>query len=491
MKALVATTRYLLHVDLTTKTVTPLEGHRSEYYGISWLPGQQELVLSHSGLDNENLIDIASYAQSETGWISSGRVSSPPFLSQPHQILCASDGRIVCTNTGRNCITIIDPAMSGYFQEARISEARWDRLSLEKVIGDHINSVFESDGKLYAIAHNYSKGSRLAVFAYPSMELISIESINNRSGLHNIWITNEGQKIVCHSEAGAVVDIQSDSVLWEAGSPTYTRGLAASDDIVLIGDSQKTGRDLRRSSLSGLWLICRKTWKALDFFCLGPYGAVNEVRLIDTPDYAHHGHMLNNPEALLESSMDKELSRERLEATTAAKASWHFWHNFDFIFGNPQACTDGGRKAPPEVLCLSILKPKLIANSISFNYVLNESGDSHVSAVIGYRGNGGDTDMMALLLQPNGNTATLSLWIHDGKIWMRQPGTQISQLPLSGKMRTDRRVDSLVTFINDKSVAEISRQETYNFAGALGIRWKGAQVKPCSELPNIQSSINE
>ena len=93
--ALVATTSWLLLVDLKSKQVQPVEKERPEYYGISWFPGDKELVLSHSGLDNASLVDIAAYAQSETGWLSKGGLSSRTFLSQPHQILCAPDGKVI------------------------------------------------------------------------------------------------------------------------------------------------------------------------------------------------------------------------------------------------------------------------------------------------------------------------------------------------------------------------------------------------------------
>ncbi len=125
MKALVSTVQFLLLVDLEDHSVTILENENPEYYGISWFPGTDRIVLSHSGLDNNSLIDLASYAQSERGWISDGQRKSTPFLSQPHQILCASDGRIVCTNTGRNCLVIVDLDQPGHFHEIRISEARW------------------------------------------------------------------------------------------------------------------------------------------------------------------------------------------------------------------------------------------------------------------------------------------------------------------------------------------------------------------------------
>ena len=108
MLALVATPRFLLLVDLESRRVSVIEDGRQEYYGITWRPGGDQLILSHSGLDNESLVDLESYALSEVGWISAGPLHSSRFLSQPHQILCGPDGRVICTNTGRNSVVVID-----------------------------------------------------------------------------------------------------------------------------------------------------------------------------------------------------------------------------------------------------------------------------------------------------------------------------------------------------------------------------------------------
>src|SRR4029077_1505002 len=173
---------------------------RTEYYGISWQPGGKDLFLSHSGLDNESLIDITAYALSETGWISYSKGETGKFLSQPHQIICAPDGRVVCANTGRNCVTVIDPAKPGYFQEARISESRWDRVSPAQDTGDHLNSVFIKGDRLYVAAHRFNKGSCVAEFSYPELTLLNTHSAGNCRGLHNIWVTDEGKMIACHSQ---------------------------------------------------------------------------------------------------------------------------------------------------------------------------------------------------------------------------------------------------------------------------------------------------
>ena len=79
-----------------------VENHRPEYYGISWMLGSSELILSHSGVNNADLVDLASYATSEVGWLSRGEWRTEPFLSAALTSFSrAPDGRVLVTNTGR------------------------------------------------------------------------------------------------------------------------------------------------------------------------------------------------------------------------------------------------------------------------------------------------------------------------------------------------------------------------------------------------------
>lgn len=386
--AVVATTGWLLLVDLQSKQVQPLEKNRPEYYGISWFPDSSEFILSHSGLDNANLIDIATYAQSEQGHLSKGELNSRKFLSQPHQILCAPDDRIICTNTGRNVISVFDFNKPNIFQESGISPSCWDRLSLDKAIGDHLNSVFLCGDLLYVVAHRHSQGSKIATFAYPSLELIAVEPLGERTGLHNIWITRDGQRISCHSENGCLIDLDSQTPLWQSVSGIYTRGLAAGRDYVLVGDSQKTGRDLRRSSLSGLWILDRRNWQSVDYLCLGPYGAVNEVRLLDEADDAHHGHPFRGLESLLAQDARLELTNSRLSTAAAALQGRSVWAGYKGIFGSPRILADGSKRASIDQLCL-IVKQTDNDPQLVFEYALEAQVGAHVSAVFGYHDEGG------------------------------------------------------------------------------------------------------
>lgn len=500
--ALVATTGYLLLVDLQSRKVLPLESHRTEYYGISWFAGEDELVLSHSGVNNSELVDISSYAQSEQGWLSKGAKNSARFLSQPHQIFCAPDGRVISTNTGRNVISIIDLNRPKVFQEAGVSSARWDRLALDRITGDHLNSVFLHSGKLFVVAHGHSKGSKLAVFSYPDLEVLSITPLGERTGLHNIWITSEGQRLSCHSEIGGLIDIDSKEPLWESGSPVYTRGLAATRDYVVVGESQKVGRDLRRDSLSALWILDRKKWQAIDYFCLGSFGAVNEVRLLDVPDEAHHGVPLNNLQKFLEKSMagdgaqerlpkpvekrwqpihmQGDITQNRLQAARAAVEGRIAWSSYQLVLGSPETLNDGSKRASAG-LCLALKHATGNQSTESFTYALEAGQESHVSAVLGYTGKGGDTNMAALLVQSSGKEGVLSVWRHHGETWKQlSEVAAVFGLPIKGDCQLSVTSSTAILLIGDVEVmrldASVLGLDSCN--KGLGIRWIGATVKP-------------
>lgn len=485
--ALVATVGYLLLVDLESKEVLPLENHRPEYYGISWFAGESELVLSHSGVDNAKLTDVASYAQSEQGWLSKGPVESRRFLAMPHQILCAPDGRVVSANTGRNVVSVVDLNRPNIFQEAGVTSNRWDRLELNHITGDHLNSVFLRGNELFVIAHGHSKGSKLAVFSYPELELVSVTSLGARTGLHNIWITSEGQRISCHSEVGSLIDIDSAEPLWESGAAVYTRGLAATADHVVVGESQKTGRDLRRASLSALWILDRKNWRAIDYLCLGEYGAVNEVRVIDVPDDAHHGIPLGGYHQLLHQrtprAMVNAIARDRLDAARAVFASKAIWQSYRLVLGSPETFKDGSKRAVNDNLCLMLQRPVESASAATqqFAYALDGGPSSHVSAVLGYAGHGGDTHMVAVLLHGVGShQAAMSVWRHDGSEWQQLPQITVPDLPMAGELHVHSTAAQATVLVGGREVLRLDASTIglERCDAGVGIRWMGATVKP-------------
>lgn len=480
--ALVATVRYLLLVDLCSGSVTPIENNRSEYYGITWRPNSDALILGHSGTDNSAMIDIESYASSETGWISEGEIDSPAFLSAPHQILLGSDGRVICTNTGRNCITVIDLSKPGIFHEHRVSSARWDRLSIHGETADHLNSVFERDGRLYVLAHAHRKGSFVSVLRYPELVPIETWPRMRASGLHNIWVDSAGRAISCHSSAGAIIDVKTSDVLWQSGSPVYLRGLAASSGFLVVGESEMTGRDLRRSSHSGLWIIDRQTWEAVDYLSLGPYGAVNEVRLVNIPDDAHHGACFSGLASIIANSISKHTRDGRLRTARRHHTARSVWRGYDDVFGAYTTDEGGRRVASSETLCLATLGgalPPESTFSLSVDYALSAHSDSsHVSLVLGYDGGGSDSHMSAVLIQSSGSDARLSFWVNDGKAWRTEGIITASAVPLAGTITVESSGSRVRVCAAGRSFEDIPASLIIPGQGRLGIRWIGASVIP-------------
>jgi len=433
-------------------------------------------------LDNADLIDVASYATSEKGWISEGGKMSKRILSQPHQILCAPDRRVICTNTGRNVITVLDLAHSNVFQEAGVTENRWDRLTVDNRIGDHLNSVFLRGNTLYVIAHSHYNGSKIATFSYPELSLMSVENLPGRTGLHNIWITPEGQRISCHSEIGGIIDLAAKQPLWEAGTAIYTRGLAANSEYVLVGESQRGERAHRASSLSALWIIDRRSWRALDYIALGPYGAVHEVRIVDGVDEAHHGAPFEGLARILETNLDSRMKKVRLSAASAAYAAKQLWADYDLVFGAPQTLEDGSKDASPESLCLAVLGTQSSEVKLDFTYSFKANQFGHVSAVIGYSGAGGDSNMSAFLLRPDGEMAFLSVWKNDGVQWIDAPDIAIMNCPLEGRVECEASKDKVKLLIDKREIISMSADQlgVRRCDSGLGIRWLGARVKPAA-----------
>ncbi len=327
--AIVSTNTALLLVNLNTKDVMPLKSDYVDYFGISWFPNGTDLVLSNNMLQAKGLVNdnnpLLNLVLSEIGILSYGSIETPPFLADPHQILCASDGKVICTNTGRNSLSILDLAKPHIVQDIKVSSQRWDRITLDdgsKEEGDHLNSVFEKDKHLYVVAHGNNKGSSLVTLTYPGLELIAIQPVKDHKHLHNIWVTNDGQKISCGSEKGQLIEIGQEKAitLWKSGTHIFTRGLAAAADFVLVGETQVTPKIQRGNSVAGLWLLDRKNWQAIDYFYLGPYGAVHDVRLLSIPDEAHHKHPFQGLETLLTQSIAQTTVQKKVKIANAIQS---------------------------------------------------------------------------------------------------------------------------------------------------------------------------
>lgn len=477
----VSTPQAILLVNLTSKMTTVLDMGRTEYYGISWFPNGSDFVLSHSGLDNGSLHELGDYAGSEVGYLSLGDQATEKFLSQPHQVLCLPDGRVLCTNTGRNAVTAIDMASSGTRHEVRLSDARWDRADPSGKSGDHLNSLHLSGNSVLVLAHGFDRGSRIGRLTYPDLALAEVQEVRGRSGLHNLWETSDGQLISCLSSAGALLDIRENQILWQAvaHNPVYTRGLAASDDFVVVGESSYADRSGRQASQSGLWVIDRSSWRAIDYVALGPIGPVHDVRLIDVPDHAHHGAVFGAASLLPGRNALSKTADERLRLDSEASTTLAEWKEMESIFGTATPRSGGALEASAAgVVLMGSLHPRINAmDSLHVHYSLRDAHDGGHVGVVLYAGAGADTDMDAFILRMGGDgKASLVLWTHDGRAWAADPRFSMSGLPVEGDVGLDRDASNVTISVDSEAAFSIPLTELAHAGGRLGIRWFGSEI---------------
>lgn len=482
MKVLVATVGYILLVDLDTKDVAVLESERSEYYGISWWENSKSLVLSHSGLSNNLMYDLNDYIKSEKGYLSFGNAHSAQFLSQPHQIFCAPDDIVITTNTGRNCITLYNHK-NGFYKDIRINDIYWDRLSVEDTCGEHFNSVFLKNDKLYVLAHRYTKISNVLVFSYPDCILLEKYVTNYVSGLHNIWVDNNQNMIACHSEMGALYEVKSKEHIWQtACENSYLRGLAVSTDYLILGDSNRTKRDNRKYVQSDLWIVDRKTLSTVDYMSLGRYGAVHEIRLVDVADEAHHNHPFSEV-SILEKMIQEQERKELTRSQEKIRMSQQWKNNLGLLQTSVMNSWVKDKewfvpKNEDFTLSLLPISPKDY-QTLSLDFAFSDTSvltNQHLGFIFGYRGPL-DTNMGAIIIcnETGIEASRISLWLNEKNNWHeREVLFDISQS--TGKLTIVIEKNQL-TIKCDNLTPVIRTFHSSELEGAIGIRAHGSKFK--------------
>jgi hypothetical protein len=410
---LVSTPGFIIHHDTSSAKSEILESGRGNYYGVTWNQTGSQLVLCHSGVDHNSFVDLATYATSEQGYLTIGGQKTWQFLSAPHQILWVDD-MIVITNTGRNALVKLNPRDHSIVQH-RYDAILWDRLSSTSFDGAHLNSLYRKDDTLYAVAHNFNKGSHILELDWPSLEQKGRRGVRNATGIHNLWIDESGRFIVCDSNKGALIDANTAETLWSNRSAgCYTRGLAATDKLVLVGHSDTSPRADRSSSESGLWILDRRDFRVLDYQYLGHFGAVQDVRIVDEPDLCHHGKTLSVEALDALRTRTSQISKARVVKTRAAEGFFETWQ---IVLGSPNFADLGILASTGDELLLCIANKPAAGISGRLRWLVG-AGAGHASLVVSY-GGPGDENMAAALFEQSGSDGLfVSIWINCGE-WKR------------------------------------------------------------------------
>jgi hypothetical protein len=430
---LISTPGFIIYHDTHSAKSEIIESGRGNYYGITWSETGLELALCHSGVDHQSFADLASYATSEKGYLTIGQQTTWQFLSAPHQVLWVDD-MIVITNTGRNALAKLNPRDHSIVQY-RYDAILWDRLSSTSFDGAHFNSLYRKGDTLYALAHNFNKGSYILELDWPSLQEKGRRGVRNATGVHNIWIDETGRLIACDSNNGALIDADTAEMLWSnPSSGGYTRGLAATGEVILVGHSDNSPRADRRSSETGLWILDRRDFRMLDYQYLGHFGGVQDVRIVDEPDLCHHGKTLSVEALDSLRARTSQISRARVIKTRAAEPFFETWR---IVLGTPNFADIGTLLSNDHNLFLCVAKKPGIGIVGKLRRRVG-AGIGHASLVVSYRGPGDENMAAALFEQSDTDGLFVSIWSNCGE-WRRLCSQPIPEEAIRGRDEGSRR----------------------------------------------------
>ncbi|MGL4555436.1 MAG: hypothetical protein ACRC33_30070, partial [Gemmataceae bacterium] len=365
-----------------------------------------------------------------------------------------TDDRVLIANTGRNCLTVVRRD-DLFYRHVWLDGVRWDRKGPDRQIGLHLNSVHLAGGRLYVLAHNFRRGSRVAELTWPGLELVRwIETEAHQA--HNLWMQPDGTLLTCNSLEGTLIDAVTGRVMWKAqGETGMTRGLACAGGKVFVGMSKLAQRKDRLITDGGVWVLDRATWKQIDFLPLRGAGNVKEIRIIDEPDECHHGHPLKNVPVPLAGPTAE--FRARLANPLLPWTSQHIG----------TVAREGGAVAlETGELAVATVPVSEADVSVSARLEATPGAEHRHGGLIARYAGPGDLNMVCALVEVVAPHPYASLWENAGGQWKQLARARIAALPT--ELRLDAVGPDLRLFVGGRQVA--AAKTTVLGAGAAGVR---------------------
>ncbi len=204
-----------------------------------------------------------------------------------HQILFRQ-GRIWGVSPWTNTLISVNPS------------SREDRLEFEFLTGKihrgepliatadgdkaHFNSLYWDEERLLVAAHNFGHESFIIEYDPLTFDVRGIRHDTGRmihslaaDGDDTFWISTGTCEI--RSAQGYQLRLKRDE---------FARGFAMTEDHFIVGFSTRAQRQKRRGNDSWIHVIDRRNGSVLEEFHLCETGDINDLRILDAPDFAHN-----------------------------------------------------------------------------------------------------------------------------------------------------------------------------------------------------------
>lgn len=196
-------------------------------------------------------------------------------LAGVHQIQW-HDGYLWVVNT--NYDTVLACTQTGAVKHEHYLAPGYDPEEMGK---HHINSIWFNDGFCYIVSHGLRNGEPCILkYSYP--ELLLVDKIPSAVNGHNVAIVDDTMITLLPGMIGRI----GKAPIAIGGE--IQKGLAVGDSVYLGSSRNIKDRAERRQDIYGKIYALSRDFSVQDEYNLD-MGPVNEIRILDSPDLAHHG----------------------------------------------------------------------------------------------------------------------------------------------------------------------------------------------------------
>lgn len=277
--------RLALVIDLETGEITTTVPVRTEFFdttiqdrppcrpfGITW--NRDNLFIAN----NRQLLAFDKQ-------LNFSRKSDTPLQVNTHQ-LSYNAGRIWAVSPNTNSLIAVPEDTSGQTLEFDLlahDSHEYNGNDMPPNDVHHFNSILWDDRRLFVAAHGLGHESFINQYDAETLQLITVQ---RGSGTHIHGLArDEGELFWLSTKTG---EIRSDSGFCLPLSRWgYARGLAVTKSHFIVGISELFGRFERHTGDSWVQVIDRRQGDLVNEVWLRESGSLNDLRLLDTQDFAH------------------------------------------------------------------------------------------------------------------------------------------------------------------------------------------------------------
>ena len=262
---LVSTSQHVLLLDTDQKTAYRVHSGKGLYYGLCIHNGRIVAACRNRqpSPDDSGRVEERGSLLFLDEWLNVEQEVQPSFPLRDVHGIASVDEMIWVTCAFDNLVAIFNLATQTWTKWYPASDPSARNQDVH-----HFNTIAKVGNRLALVAHNWGH-SHILFYRYPSLELSQACPLGVQA--HNVFAVS-GALATCSSAEGLLVSESG----WRHRTGGFPRGLAATDELRLVGVSQNTSRD-SRSVANGVIRIFDNRWRYQSDYLLRGVGMILDI----------------------------------------------------------------------------------------------------------------------------------------------------------------------------------------------------------------------